>query len=195
MEKNELPHKNRITWPDNSVFFTTSSTFLHYPFFREFNQKMIVLDKIKQVGNIEGMEVIAYSIAMNHFHLLTHVRKGLAITKMKTLLHSGISREYRKAFNVPYPDFWQNSRTLWIKDEKAYWSVLGYTAGNLLKHKEVGSFKELLESPFSSFSILSQEHGLETSREIVTAVIAVEESAEGAIDIEEISACEIPRMR
>ena len=191
----QVAEKGRIIWPDNSTFFTTSATFLHFPYFRSFEQKQIVLHKIKSLESIPGLEVIAFSVSMNHFHLMTHAGKGILVSKMKSHLHGGITREYRKSFDARYPEIWQGSRTYWIKDEESYWGVLGYVAGNLLKHKEVGSFQELQDCPFSSFSKHVKEIGSVASREIVSAVIAVNETAEGVVDLEGIRSCKIPLVR
>jgi hypothetical protein len=70
---------------------------------------------------------------------------------------------------------WLDSKSLIIYNQKSLLKVIGYIAGNLLKHGEVKSFKELKECPFSSYCQLSERYGDEMAEEIVGGVIEIEE--------------------
>lgn len=182
-----LPKKERIHWPDNAYFFLTTSTFLHYPYFKKVDQKMIVLNKIRELKQVLRIPILAYSIAINHFHLKFYLIEGALMKQVKIMLHGGISREYRKRFDVPYKEFWQSTRTLFIKDKEASWRITGYIIGNLLKHKEVSTFQELKENPFSSYKYTAEKFGEETARELVYSVINIEEDAEGRVNMKGLS--------
>lgn len=157
-----LPKKERIHWPDNVCFFLTSSTFLHYPYFKTVDQKMIVLNKIRELKQVLRIPILAYSIAINHFHL--------------------------------NKEFWQSTKTLFIKDKEASWRITGYIIGNLLKHKEVSTFQELKENPFSSYKYTAEKLGNETARELVYSTIRIEEDAEGRVNIKGLSDAEGSRV-
>lgn len=185
--KQSLPLKPKIVWSGQTEYFLTSSTFLHYPYFREDKQKQIILNKINQLKEILGVDIQAFSIAMNHFHLKFYLEKGQTMKQLKNMLHSGISREYRKQYDVKFKDFWGTSKTYFIKNEEMSWKVTGYIIGNLLKHKEVSTFKELKENPFSSYSLIVKELGEEIAQELVQSVIEINEDAKGIVDMDNLS--------
>ena len=176
--------KHKIIWPDNTCYFLTSSTFLHYPYFKEERQKQIVLNKIVQAKHSLNISIQAFSISLNHFHLKLYTKEGNKVTKLKTILHGGISREYKKIYKIAYPEFWHSTRTYYIKeDEETSWKITGYIIGNLLKHREVSTFKELKENSFSSYKYTAKKIGEEMAQEIVRNVINISENQEGNIDM------------
>ncbi len=184
--KQPLPRRQKIYWPDNTCYFLTTSTFLHYPYFKEDKQKQIILDKIKQIKQLLSIPMFAFSISINHFHLKFYLEKGKLMKQLKIILHGGVSREYRKIYKVSYKEFWSSSRTYFIKDQETSWKITGYTIGNLLKHREVSTFKELEANPFSSYRYTVEKFGEETAQELVRGVIDVSEDAEGIVDIKEL---------
>ena len=170
-------------WPDKTIYFITSSTFLHYPYFKTDEQKQIVLNRIRDLKAKFNCSISAYSIAINHYHLKIYLEQGSNIPKIKQYLNGGISFLYKKKFKTKYNDFWQSCKVLRIEDEEIDQRVSGYIAGNLLKHKEVSTFNELLENPFSSFGFMVDKYGEDLARELVYDVINIEEDDEGVTDI------------
>lgn len=108
-----LPSKEKIQWQGGVTYFLTSSTFLHYPYFRLTEQKQIALNKIKELKVILKIPIFAFSIGINHLHLKFFANDEYSVTKVKTFLHSGISREYKKIYQIPYKEFWQSTKTLY----------------------------------------------------------------------------------
>ncbi|KKQ56443.1 MAG: hypothetical protein US74_C0015G0033 [Parcubacteria group bacterium GW2011_GWA2_38_13] len=187
-----LSTKPKINWPDNQEYFLTSTTFLHYPYFKSSEQKELVLNKIKQIKKVFNVLILAYSIALNHFHLKFYLHDGKLMSKIKILLHSGISREYKEKYRVSYKVFWQSSKTLYIKDEEASWKITGYIIGNLLKHREVNSFEELKNNPFSSYKYTAEKFGDALAENLVYNVINTDESPQCEINIGQLSKIELP---
>lgn len=190
-----LPQKQKINWPDNTYYFLTTSTFLHYPYFKTAEQKQIILNQIKQVKQSFHIPISAFSIAINHFHLKFYLEKGELMSKIKNMLHGGISREYQKAYDIQGRDLWQSTRTYYIKNEEISWKITGYIIGNLLKHHEVSTFDELKENPFSSYKYMAEKLGEETAQELIRSVININEDAEGVVDIEELNKIKIQRFK
>ncbi|NQU77908.1 transposase [Candidatus Falkowbacteria bacterium] len=178
---------SKCYWPNNSIYFLTGSTFLHFPYFKDYDQKEIVLDQIKKVKNQLGIPVIAYSIAINHYHLKVYLRDGLDLKKIKQLIHGGVSHEYRKHYIKKYKKTWQSSKALVINNKFADLVTTGYIIGNLLKHNEVSTFRELEDNPFSSYCFFKEKHGDEQSRNLVYNVININENAEGIINVKDLS--------
>lgn len=187
-----LPVRQKIYWPDNTEYFLTTSTFLHYPYFRDSAQKQLVLNKIKEIEKVLGVTISTFSITVNHFHLKFYLKEGKLITQIKNMLHSGISRKYRKAYQVPYKEFWQSTKVLYLKDEEASWKVTGYIIGNLLKHREVSTFNELKQNHFSSYQQFADEFGDEAARNLVYSVINTDESVDGEVAVNDLGKSKLP---
>lgn len=147
----------------------------------------MVLAQIKKVKQNLKIPVLAYSIAINHYHLKVYLKNGVDISKIKQLIHGGVSYKYRKNYNLKYKEIWQSSRALIISSDEMDWKTTGYTIGNLLKHKEVSTFKELEDSPFSSYYYFKKIHGDKEARQLVYKVIDVDEDREGRINFKKLN--------
>ncbi len=179
-----FPLKQPIIWPDQSEFFLTSSTYLHLPLFHTDRRKQLVLNKINQIDKILNISIIDFSISVHHLHLKFYSPEGKLVTKLKTILHSGISREYKKKYGFKYEYFWGSSRTYFIKDENMSDKVTGYITGNLLKHREVSRLKDLEANHFSSYRLAIKRLGRSVAQELVRSVIFIKENKEGLVDVE-----------
>ena len=178
-------------WPDNSIYFLTDSTFLHFPYFRDGAQKLVALNQIKKLNKNLNIPISDYSIACNHYHIKFYLKNGSDMKKVKQLLRGGISYEYRKRFKRPYEEMWQSRKIYRINNKKTNWKISGYIIGNLLKHKEVSTFSELKENQFSSYWYLSEKYGDEVARDLVYRVINIPEDREGDIDLNELNKIKI----
>ena len=178
--------ENKPYWPDNTIYFLTDSTFLHFPYFGKHEQKIIVLNQIKKIKTQLNIPVSDYSVSKNHYHVKFYLKNGLDLSKVKQLLRGGISYEYRKKYKMPYKEMWQTRKIVRIISEKMNWGISGYIIGNLLKHKEVSTFKELRQNEFSSYWYMAEKYGDDVMRELVCGVINVDEDAWGGVDIEKL---------
>ena len=188
-------NKNKSYWPDNSVYFLTGSTFLHYPYFKTSEQKQIVLEQIKKIKERFKISITAYSIAINHYHLKFYLENGLDLAKVKQLMHGGITFKYKKEYKMKYDEMWQSSKTLLITSDNMDWKITGYVIGNLLKHKEVSTFDELKNNSFSSYKFVAEKYGDECAQELVRRVIDVSKDIEGAVDMAELEKINIFRPK
>src|SRR3989338_3865588 len=170
-----MPEKQNPFWPDESIYFLTGSTFLHFAYFREPEQKQILLDQIKKINKILNIPISAYSIAINHYHIKFYLKRGLDLAKVRQFLHGGTSFLYRKRFGTKYKEMWQSFKVIRVIGEEMDSRVTGYIIGNLLKHKEASTFNELKENHFSSFWYTAGKHGEEYARDLVYKVIDVPE--------------------
>ncbi|MCK5459679.1 transposase [Candidatus Parcubacteria bacterium] len=186
-----LPEKRKIVWSDDKYYFLTNSTYLHYPYFKQPDQKQIVLNSIKKLQSKYSIPVQDFSIAINHSHLMFYADKGKKVSLVKRFLKNNVSREYRESYQVPYSEMWHSTRVFWVKDDKMFWGVRGYITGNLLKHKEVSGFQELYDNPFSSFKYTADKFGFDTLRELVKSVIEVKEDSYGDVDVEGMEELEL----
>jgi REP element-mobilizing transposase RayT len=173
--------KNKQYWPDNTVYFLTGSTFLHYPYFNDDDKKMILLNQFKKIQEVLNIPISAYSIAVNHYHLKFYLEQGSDIKKVKQILHGGSSYLYRQKYQTDHKEIWQSSKLLRVFSQKIDRRIAGYIAGNLLKHKEVSTFDELYSNKFSCYRQIVDKDGLNYANRLVREVIDIKESEEGDI--------------
>lgn len=178
-----MPSSN---YPDNTIYFLTGTTFLHYPYFKEDEQKEVLLNQIKKVEEKLKITIPIFSIAINHYHIKFFLEKGLYLPKIKQFLHGGTTYEYKKGFSMKYKEMWQSSKILQVVSDEMDWKITGYIAGNLLKHKEVSTFKELKQSPFSCYRQLIKQYGEELIKGLIYNVIDIKEDIEDGIDMDEL---------
>jgi len=84
---------------------------------------------------------------------------------------------------MKYKDLWQSSKVLLIPSEEIDQKVTGYIIGNLLKHKEVSTFDELYNNPFSNYKHLADQYGKEFVNDLIYQVININENSEGEVDL------------
>ena len=175
-------------WPPNSFYFVTSKTFLGEKFFNDYNKKKIVLEQIYKAIKKLNIPVYAYSIAQNHHHTLLYFDDFKKHSKFKQIVNGGSAFLYNKKYRARNESgkMWLDSKSLIVYNQKSLLRVIGYIAGNLLKHKEVKSFKELKQCPFSSYRQLVEQIGDEEAGDIVRRVIRIEEDNDYLIDLSKI---------
>ncbi len=178
---------SKLNWTDQSTYFLTGSTFLHYPYFNEPNKKLTLLNQIYKIKRKLNISKIIYSIAINHYHLKFYLEKGSDLAVIKKYLHGGTTFEYKKKYKLKYEDMWQPPKTLKILSEEMDWKVTGYIIGNLLKHKEVSKIEHLAGNIFCSYDEFVKEYGKEVAKDLIYKVINVAENADDEIDFGEMN--------
>lgn len=181
--------KQKQYWPNNCIYFLTTSTFLHKPYFQDSEQKQILYGQFKKIKEKYKVKISAHSISINHFHIKFYLKNGLLIPKIKQILHGGTSFSYGKKYwhIIQNKDLWQNTKLLQVLSESMDWRVAGYIIGNLLKHKEVGTFNELKENKFSSYWYYAKRYGDHEMQELVRSVIDIPENNKGFVDIKKLN--------
>jgi len=108
------------------------------------------------------------------------------VALVKQYMHGGTSAKYRKIHRRTSAQMWGTMKTIRVYSNEMYWKIIGYICGNLLKHREVGTFEDLRQNPFSSYAHFARKYGDDFMREVIYKVIYVSEDAEGSLDIENI---------
>ncbi|MEK7084274.1 MAG: transposase [Patescibacteria group bacterium] len=170
------------------VYFLTRSTMLHYPYFKRPEEKEILLEQIRRLHKEKDIQICAYSIAINHYHMMFYATKDADVSIVKQFMHGGVSFLYRKRYPKTPKNMWGTMKTLRVWNERMYWNVIAYICGNLLKHREVGTFGELLVNPFSSYGHFAKKYGEDCMKEGIYKIIDVPEGAEGDVSMEDLKA-------
>ncbi len=176
------------------IYFLTGSTFLHFPYFRDEEQKEIIYNQIKKIKKELGIKICAFSIQINHYHILFETNNVRDVEMIKKYIHGGVSRIYRQKYRMKYKEMWGSMKTIKVFSLEMYWKIIGYIAGNLLKHKEVGTFEELFLDSFSCYSHFVGKYGEEMMREIIYSVLITDEDENGLVDAEEMKKVRLGRV-
>lgn len=86
------------------------------PYFQTDEQKSLVLKFIKQLKIKNGIGTKAFSIMINHLHILFHSKTKTDVTLVKNFIQGNVTREYRSIYEVKGSDFWHPAKTLPIKN-------------------------------------------------------------------------------
>jgi hypothetical protein len=174
-------------WPANSFYFITSKTFLSVKLFNTHDKKKIILNQIRKAVNLLNISIYAYSIAENHYHVLLYFDDFNKHNKFKQIVNGGSAFLYNKNFpREKIGKMWLDSKTLLIYNQESLFRVIGYIAGNLLKHQEAKNFLELKLNPFSNYRQLAKEYGDEVSEDMVRRVIKIKEDEDFLINLDEV---------
>lgn len=135
---------------DNCWLLLTVSTFKHVPWLDSSARKEIVLRKILETRKVFQVEISAYSIAPDHYHLVALIVDGRIRSKIIQYINGGSSYLLNQAAtrrNKIWSGYWDRL----VIGEKAYYHAIGYVHGNPLKHGLVKTFAELEQYRFGSY--------------------------------------------
>ena len=151
---------------DNNYFFVTCKTLDGKNYFIKNESRQIILNELLEIEKYFGIKFIAYSILLNHYHLLFHLDKGLEMKKIMQKINGTVSFQL-KGINKPLWEDYFNSNVL---NEDSYYKVLGYIIGNPFKHGIVKSIDDLRDYKFCNYNEMEKEFGREGINEIIANV-------------------------
>ncbi len=154
----------------DAYHFLTCSTFERWPYLKSGECKNILYQQILKASQKFNLNVLAYAILDDHYHLLFYLRNGLCRKKVVGQINGAssffINKIMRRNGRV-----WGNH---WFRYGSSVQSVrlmAGYVAGNPLKHGLVKSFQELRNYRFSSYVAIVKRYGAESAELLVSDVI------------------------
>ena len=154
---------------DYNYFFITSRTLDQGKYFAEDYQKQIVLDKILEIFKLFNINLDAYGILSNHYHLLFYLLKGVDLKKVMKMVNGGISFQLNKQDKVKR-NIWDGYHISNVFDEESFYRVLGYIIGNPFKHGLVKSIDDLGSYKFCNYNEKVKVYGKEGINEIICNV-------------------------
>ncbi len=69
-----------------------------------------------------------------------------------------------------------DTKTLIVDNPESLQKVVGYIAGNLIKHGEIKNFEELKKCPFSSYRQLVEQYDDDIAEDMVRSIITTQEA-------------------
>ena len=116
-------------------------------------------------GRHRGLEIAAWVVLPNHYHLLIRVDDFEQVGVTARLVHGRTSRKWNKADGSPGRKVWYRYTDRAIRSERHYYTTLNYIHYNPVKHG-------LAESPYdwepSSVGWYLEQYGREWLRDLWT---------------------------
>jgi len=148
---------------DNNYFFITCRTVDGRDYFLNERVRQFILALFRNIEVDFKVKFSAYSILLNHYHLLLPLLNGKGIGKIINIINGNISHNLAEAPKPLFDDY-HNSN---VFDKESYLKVLGYISGNPLKHGLVKSVEDLKNYKYSNYNELADIYGIEGINEII----------------------------
>ena len=120
-------------------------------FFLEDVAKKIVLGQILNGVSKYDVELIAYAVLSNHYHLLFYCDKAENVSKFIHQINGGTSFQLNTLTGI-HQSLWGEKFNKTILDESAFDNILSYIIYNPYKHELVKNIEALKKYKFCNYS-------------------------------------------
>lgn len=147
---------------DNQIYFITARTYEKVKYFNSNNKLRMLSECINESAEKYKIEVYAYVILYNHYHLSVKMDKGNKISDFIKYIH-GKSGRLAKKWNtnprrIGIKRIWWNYWDSCIRNEATFYKRINYIHHNPLKH---GYVKKMEDYKYSSYNIYIKKYGSE----------------------------------
>lgn len=152
------PHQPPHLVRENATYLLTAACYEHYHHLHTAERRQAVLDLLFEQFILAGMEVLAWVVLTNHYHLLVHVARFADLAQVFRTVHGRTSYIWNQEDGVNGRKIWYRYSDRLIRSEQHYCATLNYIHYNPVKHG-------LVTSPYdwkwSSVHWYLGEHGRE----------------------------------
>jgi putative transposase len=120
--------------------------------------KDLIQGQLKALCAEFQLELTAWVILDNHYHILLKSKVGTAIPRFIGRLHGGTSFELNHKDNARGRQVWHNYWDTCIRTERDYWMRFNYVHHNPIKH---GYVNRMEDWGFSSYRFYLENKGAE----------------------------------
>ncbi len=138
-ERGYPPHSPPHPVSDQPFYLLTATCYDHKCHMRSESRRQQVLDALFEQFITGGVEIRAWAIVPNHYHLLVHVTDFKALGSMFRLVHGPTARQWNLEDGTPGRKVWYRFTDRAIRSERHYYTTLNYIHYNPVKHKWVKS--------------------------------------------------------
>jgi len=137
------------------------------------------LDVIYRACSKFIIELSAWAILDNHYHILVEIKRGRDIPMLINNIHTNSSRLLNELEDSMGRKIWYQYYDRCIRSEKDYWTRFNYIHQNCVKHrysKNIEGYK------YSSYQEWIRDKGAEWMADVLTNYPIVDFSVEGEVD-------------
>lgn len=153
------PHPIR----DQPFYLLTAACYEHKHHMRSQERRIQVLHRLTDLFTADGMEIQAWAILPNHYHLLVHVTDFGALGGIFRQVHGATSRQWNLQDVTPGRKVWYRYADRAMRSERHYYTTLNYLHYNPVKH---GYARSPYEWEESSVHWYLEYHGREWLRDL-----------------------------
>ncbi len=157
------PHSPPHPVREEIFYLLTAACYEHVRLMESANRRRQVLDMLFEQFINSGMELRAWVVLPNHYHLLACVTDFNALGNMFRLVHGPTSRQWNLEDNKMGRKTWYRFTDRAIRSERHYYTTLNYIHYNPVKH---GCVKSPYDWAESSVHWYMEHHGREWLRDV-----------------------------
>jgi putative transposase len=158
MQNFKNDHKPPHYFSDNTIYFITAATYHKTPFFDNNPKKEILKNILKEKAAKFSVDIFAFVIMDNHYHLLIKIKKGEDLKGFIKGINGKSAYLLNEMDNVAERMVWYNYWDACIKEEKDFWARFNYIHHNPVKHGYVARMEDY---EYSSYKKWLEEKGVE----------------------------------
>lgn len=151
-----MSHHPPHVYLDDTWYIITAATLNHTSFLREERAKAFLRDKLKELVKAFKINLRAWVILDNHYHLLLQTSHGQDLSRFFSQLHGGTAWALNGWDGVRGRQVWHNYWDTCIRDDKGYWTRFNYIHQNPVKH---GYVQNSADWRFSSYRYYLRTRG------------------------------------
>jgi len=145
------PHHDSMNLPGE--YFITGRMVDDQRLLASDERKLLFFDVLVNLCHRHNLDLIAWMIADNHYHVLVSSGECFKMGALTKSLHSATSKLFNDEDQTPGRRVWHQYWDRRIRDEQESWKVFNYNHWNPIKHGYVKTMNDLAEYPFSSYPI------------------------------------------
>lgn len=119
---------------ENQIYFISARTQYKHSYFNTNQKKKILSSVINEATKRFQVEVYAWTILANHYHLLCKFQNSKDLSKFIQNIHINSARLVNKLENSPGRRIWFNYWDRCMRNEKDFWKHFNYIHHNPVKH-------------------------------------------------------------
>jgi putative transposase len=140
------PHSPPHLVRDQPFYLLTATCYEHACQMESQARREQILDSLFEQFVTAGMEIHAWVVLPNHYHLLVHVTDFDALGSVFRLVHGPTARQWNLEDNTSGRKVWYRFSDRAIRSERHYYTTLNYIHYNPVKHGWVASPYDWAES-------------------------------------------------
>ena len=149
----------------NKIYFLTGKTYKSIAYFNTPSKKKLLIKTINIAAKKFSINIFAWVILDNHYHLLFSMREN-NLLKFAKNIHTNSSRllkQYWRELSLATPNIpiWYQYFDRIIRSEKDFWTRFNYIHNNPIKHNYIKNAGRLSEYKFSSYNQWIAKNGEE----------------------------------
>jgi putative transposase len=156
------PHHPPHIYLDRRIYFITGRTVGGIAFFASSGDKELFREVLSRACAKFPLEMIAWVLLDNHYHLLMKLAKGTDLPRFVGNLHANSARLLNAENGAQKRQVWWNYWDYCIRDDGDYYRHLNYIHHNSVKH---GYSKEMKDYQWSSYGSFLEKYGDEWMRD------------------------------